>query len=485
MDANRFGAFIATLRREQNMTQAQLAVLLRVTDKAVSRWERGLGFPDVGTLLPLSRALGVSISELMNAQKSTATAAEKKNMAETETCNVKSARVIGDIIGYGRTEKWGIWGTDLGIPVYSPKRKRMYFLFGEAHNFGKSGSQLEGNKSTIPLQASTRTRQRGTVAGYITDFDLSNGVKWAGFLHNEDGSVRVIIRSHRCNNLERYERSKVSQGGIEIDGTLYIFYESVRDWDPMSTGFQRSWRVNYTGVVKSTDGGETFERVHDLSWVETDRGEFASTIKELAEQDMDFRPSGFDLDLSSHVAPGFAQTCAVDGKDGYVYIYGRRGGRHTGIKVGRVKRRKIEIFSEYEYLTGYENGEPVWIKGLEGLNIIHQREPECDIVQSPCSNMSVHYNAYLQRWVLVFYRVGVGIMYSVAETPYGVYSEPRIMLSIEDPRIVVENSEGGNMLYGGFAHELLNREGGRRTMVVISQWSPKFLNSMLIEVTFE
>ena len=41
MDAEKFGAFIAVCRKENNMTQLQLAQKLKVTDKAVSRWERG------------------------------------------------------------------------------------------------------------------------------------------------------------------------------------------------------------------------------------------------------------------------------------------------------------------------------------------------------------------------------------------------------------------------------------------------------------
>jgi len=69
MDAQQFGTFIAELRRERGMTQAELAAQLRVTDKAVSRWERGLGFPDINTLEPLARALGIGIDELMRAQR--------------------------------------------------------------------------------------------------------------------------------------------------------------------------------------------------------------------------------------------------------------------------------------------------------------------------------------------------------------------------------------------------------------------------------
>ena len=46
----KFGAFISERRKEQHMTQAGLAGKIGVTDKAVSRWERGLGFPDINTM---------------------------------------------------------------------------------------------------------------------------------------------------------------------------------------------------------------------------------------------------------------------------------------------------------------------------------------------------------------------------------------------------------------------------------------------------
>ena len=56
MDAEKFGAFISQCRKEKQMTQAELAARLQVTDKAVSRWERGIGFPDIGTIEPLADA---------------------------------------------------------------------------------------------------------------------------------------------------------------------------------------------------------------------------------------------------------------------------------------------------------------------------------------------------------------------------------------------------------------------------------------------
>jgi len=69
MDAHKTGAFIAALRKERGMTQAALAKQLHVTDKAVSRWERGAGLPDIQTFEPLAQALGITLLELMHAER--------------------------------------------------------------------------------------------------------------------------------------------------------------------------------------------------------------------------------------------------------------------------------------------------------------------------------------------------------------------------------------------------------------------------------
>lgn len=69
MDNLQFGAFVAQLRKERGMTQKELADILHVTDKAVSKWETGKGFPDTKLLEPLARALGVSLVELMRGER--------------------------------------------------------------------------------------------------------------------------------------------------------------------------------------------------------------------------------------------------------------------------------------------------------------------------------------------------------------------------------------------------------------------------------
>lgn len=69
MDANKFGSFVAKRRKQLNMTQSDLATKIHVTDKAISRWERGLGFPDIRTIEPLADALEVSIVEIMKSEE--------------------------------------------------------------------------------------------------------------------------------------------------------------------------------------------------------------------------------------------------------------------------------------------------------------------------------------------------------------------------------------------------------------------------------
>ena len=68
MDPEKVGKFIYTLRTKNSMTQNELANKINVTNKAVSRWERGQGLPDISLLEPLSRNLNISILELLNGQ---------------------------------------------------------------------------------------------------------------------------------------------------------------------------------------------------------------------------------------------------------------------------------------------------------------------------------------------------------------------------------------------------------------------------------
>ena len=71
MDRTKTGALIAAARKEQNMTQKELAAALHVSDRAVSKWERGAGFPDISLLEPLADALGLGVLDLLRGEQGT------------------------------------------------------------------------------------------------------------------------------------------------------------------------------------------------------------------------------------------------------------------------------------------------------------------------------------------------------------------------------------------------------------------------------
>ena len=69
LNAQKTGKLIASIRKEQNRTQQDLAETLGVSSAAVSKWERGVGFPDVSLIEPLSASLGITIAELFKGER--------------------------------------------------------------------------------------------------------------------------------------------------------------------------------------------------------------------------------------------------------------------------------------------------------------------------------------------------------------------------------------------------------------------------------
>ena len=72
IDREKFGLFIVELRKEKGFTQQELADRLFVSNKAVSKWERGQSLPDISLLTPLSQLLEVTVAELLRGSRETA-----------------------------------------------------------------------------------------------------------------------------------------------------------------------------------------------------------------------------------------------------------------------------------------------------------------------------------------------------------------------------------------------------------------------------
>ena len=91
IDKQRFGKFVAELRKEKGVTQKELAKELFISDKAISKWETGVSIPDTALLVPLANLLGVSVTELLMCEKM-----EQGDTLETD----KVEKIVKTVITY-------------------------------------------------------------------------------------------------------------------------------------------------------------------------------------------------------------------------------------------------------------------------------------------------------------------------------------------------------------------------------------------------
>lgn len=109
MDNEKFGNFIKELRKEKDLTQKELGDKLNITDKAISKWERGLSFPDITILNSLADFFEIDVSELLNrergkrkdidVEKAVKEAIEKyKNLEERRKKKIKKVKKIIGIV---------------------------------------------------------------------------------------------------------------------------------------------------------------------------------------------------------------------------------------------------------------------------------------------------------------------------------------------------------------------------------------------------
>lgn len=91
MNSLKMGELISSVRKSKNMTQKELADQLSVTDKAVSKWERGLGYPDITILPSLSEALGVTMSDLLKGEITAEETEQKPSADEMISSTLKYA----------------------------------------------------------------------------------------------------------------------------------------------------------------------------------------------------------------------------------------------------------------------------------------------------------------------------------------------------------------------------------------------------------
>jgi transcriptional regulator with XRE-family HTH domain len=113
MNSQKMGAFISELRKSKNMTQKELAEKLNVTDKAVSKWERGIGYPEITITPLLAEQLGVSVNELLLGEHLTPENSNSEAVQQNSTDNI-----ISDVVEYVKQTKTQKSGRAAGIALW-------------------------------------------------------------------------------------------------------------------------------------------------------------------------------------------------------------------------------------------------------------------------------------------------------------------------------------------------------------------------------
>ena len=90
MDYNKIGKFISEERKAKNLTQSKLVEKIFVSDKTISKWEKGKGIPDTSVLLELCEVLDITLNELLNGERSV----KKNNNQQTEELLLGMAKEI-------------------------------------------------------------------------------------------------------------------------------------------------------------------------------------------------------------------------------------------------------------------------------------------------------------------------------------------------------------------------------------------------------
>lgn len=313
--------------------------------------------------------------------------------------------------------KWGITSTDLGIAYLDDSEEntpRMYLAFGDTFSCSGSG---DGWRSNVLL----RTR----------DFNYGDGVSVHQALTSDgwqsSGTAREFISSEKNPGVEH---TTIPTAGIEINGTHYVDYMSVKEWPE-----KKPWVTNYAATMKSTDDGRTWSVVGD-----------STRVNEHATHDI-ILPGrkGYDTGNEKLQMSAFLQT---PDKDGYVYRYSTPNGREGTAYLSRAKESEFPSESAFEYWNGSD-----WSDDRRDLEpVFGPSNP------GKLGEMSVVYNEYINKYVALYFdSAKYALVMRTADTPEGKWSAPRELISGND---VPE-------LYGGF---ILPKLDDQNLYYVLSTW---------------
>lgn len=302
------------------------------------------------------------------------------------------------------TEQYAVAGTDLGSMVNLGDKT--WFVFGDTFGYRAPGFTGGGGDDW-----------RSNVLAVSSDTNPADGITFDRFITGDDGHARELIPSRKVDNVEM---TTIPTHGVAVGENLYLYFMSVRHW-----GEPGMWDANYSGVSRSTDGGETWEIIEGLQW----------------PGDSNF----------IQVAP-FKVDDGAGGTD--IYFWGIPAGRFGGVKLMKVPEAEIETLASYRYFAGTNaEGAPIWSEDMEEAT---------PVVQDTVGELSVIWNEQLGRWLMTYLSGAGDVVLREGLQPWGPWGEA----------IPVMTQAGFPGLYGPFMNPRYIADDGRTIYFTISRWGP-------------
>ena len=302
------------------------------------------------------------------------------------------------------TDRFAIAGTDLGS-MFNIDDKT-YFVFGDTFGYRAPGMTGGGGEDW-----------RSNVMAVSSDDDPSDGITFDHFIADDSNHANELIPSRKINRLEI---TRIPTHGVAVDDLMYLYFMSVNNW-----GSPGVWVANYSGVYKSTDGGETWREVEGLQW----------------EGDSNF----------IQISP--AKIRNDDGTTD-IYFWGIPAGRFGGVKLMKVAENEIERLSSYRYFTDTDaDGSPIWSEEIAQAALV---------VDDTVGELSVIWNRYLDRWIMTYLSGTGDVVLREGINPWGPWSDP----------ITVMTQANFPGLYGPYMNPRYVENDGETVYFSLSRWGP-------------
>jgi hypothetical protein len=278
---------------------------------------------------------------------------------------------------------------------------KTWFVFGDT--FGQREPGMTGGGGT---------EWRSNTLAFTTDGEPADGITFDGYVTDDAGWAKELIPAKQ---VDHDEMTIIPTHGFAARDAMYLAFMSVRHW-----GEPGEWETNYAGLATSTDEGQTWQPLESPRW-----------------------------DGESN----FVQV-SVTAIDGQLYFWGVTHGRFGGVQLMKVAEEDVEDQSAYRYFTGTKGSTPQWDKDISKARTI---------VDGTVGELSVVWNAYLDRWLMTSTDGGgAGATIREGITPWGPWSEPIGLLSQEDLPGV----------YAPYLHPAYVENGGKTVYFTVSQWDP-------------